>query len=287
MRPRVALFRVCLAGLAAVQLLAACQREPPPAATPEPDPSTTPSPPVAPPAPAVLDRARLLEAIDLAASAYAAGQADAGENMASRRFVIRQAFGCRGPAAAATPGLARWTWGAGQKTLDVSLAPADWTKDAVFSGPENPWEAVEGVWIDRPWMRDDGCPAAPAPALPPTPEDATSAPPGPPPPATPLSDPQVAGLAVVFAHDGSRVGRRDGKPFAFTLRAEGDTPLQAPQGGYRLVIEGRLTAFPNGRAIRCRAASPDVRPVCIAAAEVDRVAFEDAGGKVLREWRPG
>jgi len=224
----------------------------------------------------------------MAASAYAAGQAVESESLASRRFVIRQAFGCRGPAATAIPGLARWTWGAGQKTLEVSLAPADWATDAVFSGPETSWEAVEGVWIDRPWMRSDGCPAASAPApMPPAkPESGNVAAPGPGPALRAPADPQVAGLAVVFTRDGSRVGRRDGKPFAFTLRAEGDTPLKAPEGGYRLVIEGRLTAFPDGRAIRCRAASPDVRPVCIAAAEVDRVAFEDAGGKLLREWRP-
>ena len=58
--------------------------------------------------------------------------------------------------------------------------------------------------------------------------------------------------------------------------------------GYRVVLEGRFASFPDGRAIRCRAASIDQRPVCIAAVQLDRVAFEDgSSGTVLSEWRPG
>ena len=64
-------------------------------------------------------------------------------------------------------------------------------------------------------------------------------------------------------------------------------PPPAPTGGYRLILEGRMSAFADGRAIRCRASSPDQRPVCIGAVQLDRVAFEDAGGAVLSEWRPG
>jgi hypothetical protein len=89
----------------------------------------------------------------------------------------------------------------------------------------------------------------------------------------------------MFAKDSSRVSRRDGKPFTATLR--GDDALAAPVDGYRLVIEGRFAAFSDGRTIRCTASSPDQAPVCIAAAEVDRVAFEDPDGKVLKEWRQG
>jgi hypothetical protein len=61
----------------------------------------------------------------------------------------------------------------------------------------------------------------------------------------------------------------------------------APARGFRLVIEGRLTDFPTGHAIRCRAPSAEARPICVAAAQVDRVAFEDADGRLLREWRLG
>lgn len=70
--------------------------------------------------------------------------------------------------------------------------------------------------------------------------------------------------------------------------ADGDEPLEAPTGGYRVVLEGRLASFPDGRAIRCRASSPDQRPVCIAAIRLDRVAFTNADASVLlSEWRTG
>jgi hypothetical protein len=96
------------------------------------------------------------------------------------------------------------------------------------------------------------------------------------------------GLAAVFTSEDSRVGRRDGRAYAFTIRPTGDTPLAAPAAGYRVVLEGRLTSFPDGRAIRCRASSPDQRPVCIAAMRLDRVAFTNADSSVLlSEWRPG
>jgi hypothetical protein len=78
---------------------------------------------------------------------------------------------------------------------------------------------------------------------------------------------------------------KSGGPFLVTLRGEG--PLVAPENGYRLVIEGRFSSFADGRAIRCYSSSIDQAPVCIAAAEVDRVAFEDADGKLLKEWREG
>ena len=66
-----------------------------------------------------------------------------------------------------------------------------------------------------------------------------------------------------------------------------DQPPPPHQGGYRLMVEGRFTAFPDGRAIRCRASSVDQRPICIAAVQLDRVAFEDTDGSVLSDWRTG
>ncbi|MBU1378841.1 MAG: hypothetical protein KKE02_20630 [Alphaproteobacteria bacterium] len=296
MRPGPRLFRLSLAGLVCAPVVAGCkptQQPPPPApAPPIVQPTTLP-----PQAPSALDRARLLQAVDLAASSYTSGQTRAGEDVAGRRFVLRQAFGCQGPALTATPGLAQWTWGRDRRSIEISLAPADWSRDPLFSTADSPWEAVEGFWIARPWMRDAGCPAPPTgttkdaeaattdrAAEP----DAATPPIDPTTPAHPAAPaPQVAGLASVFEAGGSRVGRRDGKAFALTQRAETGVVLVAPARGFRLVIEGRLGAFPSGQAIRCRAPSADTRPVCVAAAEVDRVAFEDADGRVLREWRPG
>jgi len=296
MRLRPLLFRLSLAGLACTPWLAGCKPTQP-APAPPPTPSiiqTAEAPPPTPPS--ALDRAGLLQALDLAASSYASGRPTADDDFAGRRFVLRQAFGCQGPAPAATPGLAQWAWGRDHRSIEITLTPLDWSRAAIFSVADSRWEAVEGFWIARPWMRDPGCAAPPAVgALAPPSQTADSAPgagaapsatkfEATPQPATAAG--QVAGIASVFEEGGSRVGRRDGKPFTFTLRPETAATLAAPSRGFRLVIEGRLTVFPTGRAIRCQATSLDTRPVCIVAGEVDRVAFEDADGKLLREWRP-
>ena len=90
----------------------------------------------------------------------------------------------------------------------------------------------------------------------------------------------------MFEPEGSRFGRRNGRAYAFTLRGEDKTPPEPPAKGYRLVLEGRFTAFPDGRSIHCRAETPDQRPLCVAAAQLDRVAFEDGDtGAVISEWR--
>ncbi|CAN7413305.1 hypothetical protein LJR219_002620 [Phenylobacterium sp. LjRoot219] len=267
--------RLSIALLASGLTLAACERQ---AKTPPQPAPAAPAPPPVPVAtaprlptlaPVALGRSELLLALDAASSAYAAGNPDEGEDLAGRRFVIRQAFGCPG---AASPdggaGLARWKWGPRQSSIELSLRPEDWTEAPIVAGDDAHWEAVEGFWLARPWLRAEGCPAVTA-------GEEIAAP----------ASPQTAGLAAVFEREGSRVGRREGKAFSFTIR--GEPPPKPPAAGYRLVLEGRFTAFPGGRAIRCRSEGPDARPLCIAAAEVDRVAFEDADGKLLSEWRPG
>lgn len=264
---------------ASLVFLAACQRE---EAAPAPPPAPAVSaPPVVAIGPApVLDRTGLLQAMDVAASAFAAGKDPGGATLAGRRFVIRQAFGCAGPAPAGRStvgatggdGLAAWSWGDKGKSLKLTLTPADWTGSPMVAGGADSWEAAEGFWLPRPWLRTDGCPGVPSD---PAADGATAV------------SPQTVGLAAVFEEDGSRLGRRNGRAYEFTVRAEGDQAPVAPTNGYRLVLEGRMTAFADGRAIRCRAAGPDQRPVCIGAVQLDRVAFEDAQGQGLSEWRPG
>ncbi|HRD29396.1 MAG TPA: hypothetical protein PLO65_13940, partial [Caulobacter sp.] len=78
---------------------------------------------------------------------------------------------------------------------------------------------------------------------------------------------------------------RDGRPYSFVRKVPEGEPA-TPAEGYRLVLEGRVTGYPGGHAVRCRSDSPDRRPVCLVAVEFDRVAFEDgATGAVLAEWR--
>jgi hypothetical protein len=272
-------YRSILLAPAVVSLtlgLAACNREAeapvePAAPAPAPTPITVEA------APIVLDRAGFLAAVDTAVATYASGTASTGQDsLVGRRFTIRQAFGCGGPVpstAAVSDGLAGWTASDDGQTQRLMLTPADWTETALVAGEAPIWEAVEGVWLSRPWLRTETCPQVNA-------GQAASGP-------AAVSSPQTVGLAAVFEPEGSRLDRRNGRAYSFTIRGEGDQPPPPHTGGYRLVLEGRFTAFPDGRAIRCRASSVDQRPVCIAAVQLDRVAFEDTDGSVLSDWRTG
>ena len=259
-------------------LLASCQRDAEPAA-PAPQPAAPAAEgPVAPPINPALDRRGLLAAVAAAASSYAAGAASApaSDPLVGRQFDISLAFGCEGaeapPADGAGNGLARWSWGPERETIRLSLTPGDWARSALIAGAgQDQWEAVEGFWVSRPWMSSNGCPSI-------RPDPLASGPVAP--------SPQTVGLAAVFETGGSRLGRRNGRAYAHTIRQAGDAPLIALNAGYRVRLQGRVAAFPNGRAIRCRAANPNQRPVCVAAVQLDRVAFETATGETLSEWRP-
>ncbi len=266
---------------AAALFLAQCDRDRPEPVDAEPvaaDPTPAGVPNIV--VPTTLTRASLLAATSRAASAYAAGERIEGADaLVGRRFSIRVPFGCNGPqptaAESAGDGLARWSWGPENRTIQLSLTPGDWLNTVLIAGAagQSDWEAVEGFWIPRPWLTTGDCSTVRADPL----QSGDGSP-----------SPQTVGLAAVFAANDSRVGRRNGRAYAFTIRPTGDTPLTAPAGGYRVVLEGRLASFPDGRAIRCRASNPDQRPVCIAAMRLDRVAFTNADGSVLlSEWRPG
>lgn len=264
--------------------LAQCDRKEPAPAEPAVElPKAPPAvtPPVLPGANPPLTRADLLAAATRAASAYAAGETPSGSDpLVGRPFAVRMAFGCGGPlavapaAATTTDGLARAAWGPDHKSIQLSLTPGDWLDSALLAGAgaEAAWETVEGFWAPRPWLAADACPAVRRDPL----QGGSTAP-----------STQTVGLAAVFATGSSRLAQRNGRAYRYTVRAEGEHPLVAPEGGYRLVLEGRVVGFPGGRAIRCRASGPDQRPVCIAAVQLDRVAFESATGEALGEWRKG
>lgn len=272
---RSGLAAVVLVGSAGL-LLAQC-RKPDPAPTPDPVPPsvTTPTVPTAVPA---LARADLVNASQEAANAYAEGTPVTGTDpLVGRTFAVRIPFACGplpdgGPSAAAQPdGLARAIWGPERKTIQISLTPGDWTQSALMAEPNAAarWEQVEGFWVTRPWLTGDSCPTLPVDPL------LT---------AVPQPTPQTLGIAAVFEEGASRFGRRNGRAYAYTVRGEGDQPAQAPAGGYRLLLEGRVTGFPSGRAFRCRASGPDQRPVCVIAVQLDRVAMTHSDGTVMGEW---
>jgi hypothetical protein len=247
--------------------------------TEAPEPALTPTAPLTPRPETALSRGELVNAAGQAASTYARGQTPTTTDpLVGRSFAVRMPFGCGGPSTAvdgaASNGLARWTWGPDRKTIQISMTPGDWTASAltVPVGSEPVWEAVDGFWIPRPWLAAEACPQVPGDPL----QTAGAS-----------ASPQTVGIAAVFEAGSSRIGRRSGRAYAFTVRAQGDEPVLAPDGGYRLLLEGRVVGFPGGRAIRCLAPGPDQRPVCVAAVQLDKVAFEDAAGATLSEWRPG
>lgn len=289
--PRLNVFPLHRRKLGAAVVMAAtglflsqCDRKEPAPAEPAvttPEVPVVVTPPVLPGATPPLTRADLLAATVRAASAYAAGETPtASDPLVGRPFAVRLAFGCGGPGtgpaeATTADGLARATWGPDHKSIRLSLTPGDWADSALIAGAgaEAAWETVEGFWAPRPWLMNDACPGV---SRDPLQGGAVAAPAS-----------QTVGLAAVFATGSSRLAQRNGRAYRYTVRAEGDQPLTAPEGGYRLVLEGRVVGFPGGRAIRCRASGPDQRPVCIAAVQLDRVAFESADGEALGEWRKG
>lgn len=278
---------VLVLGVAASAVaLAQCGDRPEPASAA----GSTPSPPPVS-APAALTRADMVGALDRAASAFAAGDIASDGSIAGRTFLIRLPFGCAGPApegAKPPAGVADWAWSPDRATIRLTATPADWTRSplVVPPGAEPAWDAVEGFWIARPWLASEACPAANDPAAPPAAAEVAADASEPlPPPVAP--SPMTAGLAAIHDVDGSRLGRRDGRAYTFVARGKGDVPPTPPADGYRLVLAGRVGAFPDGRAVRCVSDGPERRPTCIAAVELDVVAFEDAAGNRLSEWRPG
>tara|TARA_R110000782_G_scaffold9134_1_gene29653 strand:- start:87 stop:947 length:861 start_codon:yes stop_codon:yes gene_type:complete len=234
--------------------------------------------PVLPASTPPLTRGDLVSAAARAASAYVAGEVASGSDpLVGRRITVRLPFGCGGPklaqaGPAIADGVARATWGRDRKSIQLSLTPGDWADSALIAGAgaDSVWETVEGFWIPRPWLASDACPGVLRDPL----QGGVTAP-----------SPYTVGLAAVFPTGSSRVGQRNGRAYSYSIRAEGDQPLVPSADGYRLVLEGRVVGFPGGRAIRCRTSSPDQRPVCIAAIQLDRVGFESATGDALSQWR--
>jgi len=265
-------------GAATLALLAGvmtgCDRPETPSEPPPPATAPTPSP-----AP-TLDRAALLAAMASVASDTAAGIArDQADPLIGRTFSLRMAFGCFGaqpePANQSTngDGTPRWATTADGRSIRLTLYPADWSEGDISGPPPTGFETLSGIWINQPWMRSESCPAWSI-AAPDVSADVAPA--------------REAGLIMVRPTGGSRIGRAGERGFTHTVRGEGDEPATPPTQGYRLVLEGRLTGWADGRVVRCRIVTPDRPPGCVIGAVVDRVAFEDgAGGTVLSEWRPG
>jgi hypothetical protein len=260
------------------------------------------SPAIAAPAPP-LTRADLIDAAARAADAHARGVPLLAEDseLAGRRFTLRLPFGCAGPAEADSEAPMGWTYEPEEQTLRVSVAPNVWTD----AGPVREaakgldYEAAEGFWIERPWLRTGDCPVLPQPSLvasatsetlkgnqvvAATSPEAEQAVEGVAAPALQLDGAQKTLALVEYSKPGSRrAARRNGKPYTVVAKlAPSEIDLTR---GLRVVVTGRLVPFGSRSAIACSGIDVDKRPLCLISAEIDRVAIMDASGqRTLGEW---
>lgn len=244
---------------------------PQPPATPAPATPAIPAlPPVKTPPPTLTRTDLILEAE--ARSAASPGSPAAGrDTLVDRRFSVRIPFGCDGPQIDSGRAQAHYEVDAERRTLKLVARPVDLARHPlVTQSPEaETIEALETFWVPRPWTRTDTCP--PRRDRPPS---ATPTPPS----------PQTLGLATISDVGASRLRRRAERPYEFVRKVPDDEPLPLASS-YSLVLEGRLSAFPTGGAIRCWSESSEHRPVCLYAVALDRVAFETSDGQLLAEWR--
>ncbi|CAN5842947.1 hypothetical protein BH11PSE1_BH11PSE1_06310 [soil metagenome] len=209
------------------------------------------------------------------AAAYAADAIpppDAKDPLAGRKFAIRMPFGCQGPQRAPNSAQVFYEFDSMKRTARLVAQPSTWTSLPQFQPAvaRGALEAVEGFWVLHPWSNAETCPPPRQTPLPASP--------------TPTAAPTL-GLARLFEPSDSRVGRRADRPYETILKptAEGDMPLWE---GYRLVLEGRFATYPDGRVAHCWSESPDHRPVCLFAVQLDRVAFESGrDAQLLAEWQ--
>lgn len=249
----------------------------------EPPPLSAPQPP--------LTRADLIDAAGRAADAHARGVPPPPDvhALAGRRFTMRIPFGCAGPGSTESQASLSWTYDSEQETLRATVTPEVWTEtnlvQSVASGV--PFEAAEGFWISKPWIRTGECPRSPSR---PIEADAEESPmPGPPvgeAVATEAPDPappETLAIVELFEPGSRRAARRNGRPYEVTAKiAPGDLDLG---GGLRLVIEGRLAPLAGGGSIACRSEDADRPPLCLILTEIERVAVTDASGeRVLGQW---
>jgi hypothetical protein len=245
-----------------------------------------PLPPL-PVAEAPMDRAAILLAVARAASAAALGQSDDRHqrDLDGKRFEVRLRFGCN-PAARTKEDGGRFgvSFNEKDRTLRLRASPDLGIEDEpVAALAAKGVEAVEGFWIERPWLLTDGCPATPQPQPPPQPgAEASKA--EKPEAAAPFQPPGPRiGVAQFFTKTDPRTGRRDHRPYeATSTLGAGERPSAE---GYNLVLSGRLRAQPLGRVISCHATGVDAPPKCIVSADFDRVWIENPRSKeILANW---
>lgn len=257
---------------------------------PKREPAPAPKAPALPAPQPALDRAELIEAAARAADAFATGKPFPPQNgeLVGRRFALLIPFGCDGPGESGQD--AFWTYDERRGTLRASIRPEDWTRDEIIRAMVAPltFEAAEGFWISRPWIRTGDCPASPpldepAGDVEANTEDQAGSAAAPEPATEQAGSAETLALVEFFAPGSRRAMRRGGRPYRLTANV-------APQEidlskGLRLLVEGRVNALPGGQPIACRGDTGKAPPLCLISVSINRVAVTDASGaRVLSQW---
>lgn len=209
-----------------------------------------------------LGRSDIIDLANSAADAVSGGPA-VHDMMEGQRFILRIPFGCGQSAPDEGERAASYT--VRDETVRVRVLPEDWT--------DVPWIAselsrrgaagAEGFWIPRPWTGVEACPPGAT-----EPADRSS----------------TLGIAQVFDAASSRVEQRRGRALEATVQVGPDEADFSK--GLRLVIEGRITRWPGGRAtVLCHVAGAYQRPVCLVGTKLDRISIENpANDERLADW---
>jgi len=251
-------------------------------------------PDVAHPAPP-LDRAALLSAVAVAASAAASGS----DALAAQRhldgaiFELRIRFGCNGPSKALRSDPLGWDFDETKRRARVRAMPTIDIEDERLRMIGAPgFEAVEGFWIPRPWMLEASCPVAAvqAPTDGQPDDDAAATGKGDLPAIVDLAPPDVAphiGIAQFFTSTDSRTRRRASRAYEASKVIQADKAISS--SGWNLVLSGRLKSLEGRGVISCSTAKgPDQPPDCVISADFDTVWIENPEtGERLGEWGGG
>ena len=251
-------------------------------------------PDVARPAPP-LDRAALLSAVAVAASAAASGS----DALAAQRhldgaiFELRIRFGCNGPSNALRTETLGWDFDETKRRVRVRAMPTiDIEDERIKSLGPSGFEAVEGFWISHPWMLEASCPiaAVTAPSEAPPGKDTAAKGEGDPPRDVDLVPPNVGpniGIAQFFTATDSRTQRRASRAYEASKILPADKTISS--SGWNLVLSGRLKSLEGRGVVRCSTASgPDRPPDCVVSADFDTVWIENPEtGERLAEWGGG
>ncbi len=260
-------------------------------------------PDVARPAPP-LDRAALLSAVAVAASAAAAGSdvLEHQRHLDGAIFELRIRFGCKGPSKALRSETLGWDFDETKRRVRVRAMPTiDIEDERVRTLGASGFEAVEGFWIPRPWMLEASCPvaavAAPSEGSPgkdtPTKGEGSSEKAiaakgeGDPSRDVELIPPNVGphiGLAQYFTATDSRTQRRASRAYEASKIVPADKAISS--SGWNLVLSGRLKSLEGRGVIRCSTArGPDHPPDCVISADFDTVWIENPDTEErLAEW---